>query len=388
MVVTLGTALARLQSIGRAGAASVATYIGVMVSHRSDVAVVGGGVIGLSSAFALARAGRSVVVFDDRKGRGASFAAAGMLAPGAESSPEHAALTVLALRSRALWPSLVAQLSEYGDDTAHVVNSGSLFVAWDATDRREMDRYFAIARQQGITATEVDRRQSPQCFEGLTSRVNSGTFVPNDAYIEPDAVMRTLHHALEELEVRFVAERAECCDVVNDEGVAVTTSADRYVARSGVIATGATPRPLALLQQSSQRVRPVRGVTLRLHGPEGVERPMIRGYVQGRQIYVISHRDGTIIVGASSDESADETVESGTVRRLLEDATLLVPDLDHSMFVEARVGLRPASRDNLPFFEPLGSTSWAWSSGHFRHGFLLAPLAALSAVEFVAERLS
>ena len=77
-------------------------------------------------------------------------------------------------------------------------------------------------------------------------------------------------------------------------------------------------------------------------------------------------------------------VEAGALRRLLEDAATLMPSLEWARFEEVRVGLRPATPDHSFFFSVLVPNRWAWSSGHFRHGFLMAPCAARDAVAFVA----
>ena len=112
---------------------------------------------------------------------------------------------------------------------------------------------------------------------------------------------------------------------------------------------------------------------------------MIRGLVHGRIVYAVYRNDGVVIVGASSDESAEREIESGVVRRLLEDVTTLIPSLDRASFLEARVGLRPASSTHNPFFERIDNGPWAWSNGYFRHGYLMAPLAAQLAANFVEE---
>jgi glycine oxidase len=356
-------------------------------SDRSDVLVVGGGVIGLASALRLAKSGLRVTVFDDAPAMGTSFAAAGMLAPSAESTPEHHAFASQTLLALSKWDHFAGVLSEASGRQVDVHRSGSLFVAWDASDRREMNRYFQVASSQGITSSAVSREAHSALFEGINPRCADGIHAPMDAFVEPDEVLAALLVGARHCGVEFVADRVIECSSTPGE-VTATTLSGRHSARCGIIATGVQEEPLAILATSRHKLRPVRGVTVRLQLAHGSPQPMIRGIVQGRTIYIIRRPDGSALIGATSDESAIVHVEAAAVRRLLEDATTILPELDEAAFVEARVGLRPASSDHLPFFELLDEGPWAWSSGHFRHGYLLAPLAAEAAVGFATERCS
>ena len=348
-----------------------------------DVAVVGGGVIGLSSAFQLATEGHSVVVFDDDPGSGSSLAAAGMLAPGGESTPEHQSFASQTIGARLQWPSFAKRIGDISGCSIELREVGSVFVAWDASDQRELARYFLVAAGQGIESKEVRRDDSRELFVGLSPRIETAHYVTGDAYVDPDQLIGALLEALAALGVTLVRERAVNC-FEKEELAVVETPSRRFEARKGIIATGYSAQPLDLLSTSSVKLRPVRGVTLRLlSSPDPCVRPMIRGIVRGRLIYVIRRPDGVVVVGATSDESSVAVVETRAIRQLLEDATELVPQLNEASFIEARVGLRPAAATQLPFFESLGTGTWAWSSGHFRHGFLLAPVAAADATNFV-----
>jgi glycine oxidase len=110
---------------------------------------------------------------------------------------------------------------------------------------------------------------------------------------------------------------------------------------------------------------------------------MIRALVSGRALYVVSRDDGTVLVGASSDESAERIVEVAAVHQLLSDVRQVLPDLDRSEFLEARVGLRPATSSQTPYFVTSDASLVACSGGHYRHGYLLAPWAAERAINFV-----
>ncbi len=353
-----------------------------MNSGARRVVIVGGGVIGMMSAFALVRRGHQVVVIDPTPGEGASYAAAGMVAPSAEVSIEHPELGDIAVTCLHDWPQLLDELSDYFPEPLALSTCGTLFVAYNASDRRELDRYLELAREGGHHFEHVSRVERPALFDRLTPRISEGFFAPTDGFVDPDAVMKALRLATTSLGVEFVRDDAVSTDT-NVDGIAVVcASGDRVSGDVGLVATGYSSHPLTVSTLFPPHVRPIRGITVRLvsnhHAPS-----MTRGIVDGQWIYIVRRSQHSVLIGASSDESKDDVVEAGSLRRVLDDALRLDPSLEEASFDEVRVGLRPATSDHAPFFEVDSDGRWAWSSGHYRHGFLMAPDASRRAVTFV-----
>jgi glycine oxidase len=109
---------------------------------------------------------------------------------------------------------------------------------------------------------------------------------------------------------------------------------------------------------------------------------MIRSFVRGNTFYMVSRPGGYSVLGATSEERLESGAQVGEVQRLLRDALDVVPALEAAVVLETREGNRPASDNLRPFFEVLADGRWAWSSGHFRHGVTLAPIAAGEALRF------
>jgi glycine oxidase len=129
-------------------------------------------------------------------------------------------------------------------------------------------------------------------------------------------------------------------------------------------------------------VRPVRGQLLYLSSPPRT----LRHVVWGSRVYLVPWRDGTIFVGATSEDVGfDERNTAAGVASLLDAAVDLVPELAGATFVEARRGLRPASPDDLPY---VGRSAvlpgLIYACGHYRNGALLAPLTAALVARLVA----
>ena len=341
-------------------------YIGSVTTLTCDVLVVGGGVVGLSTALAASGKGLTVTILDSQVGGGATYAAAGMLSPGAEllSGEVHAARE--AQESLELWPSFsdVAAI-------ARPTQSGSLLVGWSGGDRREIDRLTSASMDFGIER-QLLVRGAAEIIDRYSPRISEGFYFPSDSFVDVDEVRQGLVATLRNRGVSFVA--TDAVTLLDDKVVRVETHQGCFEAPFAVLATGANGALARQLNVESAAVRPVRGVTVRLQRRQRGQTGMIRALVDGRPIYVIERSDGSVVVGASSDESNDRYVDALAVSELLRLALLIYPSLDGAEFVEARSGLRPVAQAGLPFFQEI-SPNCVWTSGYYRHGVLMAPLA-------------
>ena len=322
------------------------------MSGGGTVAVVGGGIIGLSVAWRLARRGVDVTVHDPGRDDGAWWVAAGMLAPGGESAFEHPALAGLMRESAKRWPDFAADLAaETGHDLGYD-EAGTLSVALTADDVAETRRLWAY---QGLRPTAL-RDLEPE----LSPRVRAGAHAPDDRQVDPRRVVAALRAALAG---RLVAEHV--------------TSLDELRADTVVVAAGCGTAALTGLP-----VRPVKGQLLRLRGEPGVLRHVISGAVDGRHVYLVPRADGEVVVGATQEERTDRAVTAGGVLDLLRAAIDLVPALAEFELAETIVGHRPATPDNAPLLGVVAD-GLVVAAGHHRNGVLLAPVTADLIAELV-----
>jgi glycine/D-amino acid oxidase-like deaminating enzyme len=109
--------------------------------------------------------------------------------------------------------------------------------------------------------------------------------------------------------------------------------------------------------------------------------------IWSKDCYVVPWQDGTLLVGATSEDVGfDEHTTAAGIRDLLEAVCELLPEAWKATFVEARAGLRPATSDGLPI---IGRSEHVpgliYATGHFRNGVLLAPLTASIVADLVLE---
>ena len=350
-----------------------------MKNDHPSIVVVGGGIIGLTTAFRLARRGHAVTLFDPQPARGATYAAAGMIAPTAEIAPGEESNYRFQRGAIDAWRDMNREINETIGRTVAIAQTGTLIVGWDASDRRLIEQFQSVATEFGAPMRAVTRAQEPDLFEGLSARIGEGLVMHEDGWLDPDEAVAQLLEANERLGVVVVRERVLSA-TSGDGTVVVITDTGETRADYGIIATGADGLPSGLTVPKAPTVRPVRGVTVRVQSLDRSELPTVRAYVRGRAFYMVSRPGGYCVLGATAEEKPQPLVEVGELQRLLRDGLDIIPELESAPLLEIRNGLRPATTDLRPFFVPLAEPQWWWSSGHYRHGVTVAPLAALDAI--------
>ena len=352
------------------------------------VHVVGGGVIGLASAWELSRNGHDVTLVAPAPGRdGASWVAAGMLAPVTEAQFGESALTALLVEGAGRWPAFAAALH---DATGHAIGydtTGTVTVALDASDRASLDDLLAYQHTLGL---EAHRRSASECrrlVPALSPALRGGIEVPGDHHVDNRALLGALAEGCRLGGVTFV----EGTVAALEEGPALVLADGRRLAPDHVVLAAGTGLRFieGLAGAALPSLRPVKGHILRL-GPPDVGSPVplltrtVRGLVHGRSVYLVPRPDGSVVVGATVEEKeADAAVRAGAVHELLCDARAIVPAVDELELREAATGLRPATPDNMPHIGPTGLEGVVAAIGHHRNGILLAPLTAAAVADLI-----
>lgn len=359
-----------------------------MRSSHTDVLVVGGGIIGLVTAWRAAQRGLGVTVVDPDPGGGAAQVAAGMLAAVTELDHGEQTLLGLNIASARLYPDFVAELeSVSGRDTGYRA-CGTLAVALDADDRARLRELHALQRRSGLESEWLTGRECRRLEPMLAPGVRGGLRVDGDHQIDPRRLSAALVTACERAGVVFHRAWAERLRVVRDRaaGVAVTDGAapgTAHVTELGadqtVIAGGSLSGRLAGVPDDVlPPVRPVKGQVLRLTVPRPYAPFLsrtVRAEVRGGHIYLVPRENGELVLGATSEELGwDTTVTAGGVYELLRDAHELLPGITELPLTETRAGLRPTSPDNAPLLGPTALPGLHLATGHHRNGVLLTPV--------------
>ncbi|GGW52561.1 glycine oxidase ThiO [Streptomyces caelestis] len=349
-------------------------------TRTSDVLVIGGGIIGLVTAWRAAQRGLTTAVLDPEPGGGAAQVAAGMLAAVTELHYGEQTLLGLNLASARRYPDFAAELTEQTGHDLGYRRCGTLAVALDADDRAHLRELHALQQQSGLDSQWLSGRECRRLEPMLAPGVRGGLRVDGDHQIDPRRLAGALVAACERAGVVFHRAWAERLTVVRDRATGVVTDDGTPLdAGQTVLAGGSLSGRLAGVPQDVlPPVRPVKGQVVRLtmpqrHGP--FLSRTVRAVVRGSHVYLVPRESGELVVGATSEELGwDTTVTAGGVYELLRDAHELAPGITELPLTETRAGLRPGSPDNAPLLGPTGLEGLLLATGHYRNGVLLTPV--------------
>ena len=338
--------------------------------------IIGAGVIGLGIAWRLAHAGCSVTVYDRAEaGRGASWAAAGMLAAAVETEPGEEELLVLALASQRMWPSFARELEAVSDISVGYRDEGTIVVALTRDDAEHLRHICDFQKSLGLELQWLSgaeaRRREPHLRPGIPAAVWS----PRDHQVENRWLTQGLGEAArragvvlrEHVPVREV-------EVAGGRARAVLTDHGRDPADVVILAAGAWSREIAGIPPAHlPPVRPIKGQMLALRMDPSA--PLLRHVVWAPRSYLVPRRDGRLVVGGTVEERGfDDTLTAGGLLALLEGAWRAVPAIEELPIAETWVGFRPGSRDDAPMLGPSGIDGLIVATGHHRNGILLTPI--------------
>jgi glycine oxidase len=345
-----------------------------------DVAVIGGGLIGLSVAWRARERGLSVCLLERGELGGATtHVAAGMLAPVAEADPGERALLALALDSAARWPAFAAALEAASGLCVGYRTCGTLLLARDRDEAEHVDRELALRDALGLRAGRLLPSQARRLEPALAPTLRGAAQLPDDHAVDPRLVAAALGVAAGRLGA-VLRPRTDVTgiDVVAGRATGVTLAGgERVGAGQVVVAAGAwAGAGLGLPAAARVPVRPVKGQLLRLRdsaGPGLCER--VLRFDGG---YLVPRGDGRYLLGATMEELGfDTAITAGGLFGLLRDASELVPGVLELEVEEALAGLRPGTPDNAPILGRCGAVEGLlWAAGHHRNGVLLAPVTA------------
>ncbi|WP_104109703.1 glycine oxidase ThiO [Arthrobacter sp. N199823] len=363
----------------------------------TEVAVIGGGIIGLGIAWEAQRAGHAVTVIDPAPATGATFAAAGMLAPVSELHYQEDALLELTLASAARWPAFVASLPA-GLPTGFNT-SPTLVLGGDPGDRQALSDLRDVQLRHGLEVSQLSIREARALEPLIGPQISCAYKVEQDHQVDPRVLAKTLRAALlasarvSGSSAPIYIEQAVTSLVHQDPdnthspvtGVLLADGREIH-AREVIVANALGSPTLAGLPDGlNLPIRPVYGDILRLRVPENL-RPLttatVRGLVRGLPVYIVPREDGTVVIGATSREDHNAGVSAGGVHQLLRDAQVLLPAVAELELLECTARARPGTPDNAPLLGRVSGSDGRdipgliIATGFFRHGVLLTPIAA------------
>lgn len=342
-----------------------------MPLHQPDVLIMGGGVIGLSTALCLADKGLSVSLLDRQStGQEASWAGAGMLPPG---NLQNAVTPEARLRSysHSLWTNFSQRLLEQtGIDNGYRV-CGAVNV-FDTDENNLFQTQCQTWSDEGIRFHAATSKEPARHVPGLNPALGSTVYLPDFAQVRNPRHLQALRMACLQKGVEVIEHVSDVSLIAAEDRIVQARLPDRVLSFESLCVTAGSWSTLILRSLGFEiPVRPILGQIVQLRMPQ---LPFDCVIEQGRQ-YLVPRQDGLILIGSTQEDVGFEkrnTVDG--VAQLLEFAVSLVPKLRNAEVVRCWSGLRPASPDELPLLGKVpGFSNVFVGAGHFRSGLQMSP---------------
>lgn len=348
--------------------------------------IIGGGVIGLTIARALARRGVSDTTVIDKSdfGREASWAAGGILAPQVEADCADDFFT-LACASRDLYPHFARELeAESGVEVAFDA-TGALYVAFGEAEEAALRRRADWQQNQGLRVEWLTGDEARQLEPSLSANVRCALRFPDDYQVDNRKLVEALRIANQRLGVRLIEHcEANSLKLANDRVVGVETSHGFISSPTIIVAAGAWSSTITSDESMPGiEIEPVRGQMLCFPAPE-----FARHVIFSSRGYLIPRRDGRLLAGSTTEHVGfDKTVTDSGVNAIKSMAFEIAPVLRDLPLIDSWAGFRPRAKDGLPIIgRAPGIEGLVYATGHYRNGILLAPITGELISRMVVDR--
>jgi len=348
------------------------------------IAIIGGGICGLSIGWYLAKAGQAVTILErGQAGHGATWAAAGMLTPWSFIGSDEEPVFQLHLASHAMWPDFGHALESTTGVAIDYRTEGRLFIILDHEDARGLRTRYEFNRKLGLSLEWLSGDEARRREPHLASTVTDAVFMPTGHVVDNRKVVMALQKAFR-MAGGILREQSKVVEIVIERNrVQGVRLANEFLAvETVVLAAGVWSRDIPGLPRTVRPpVRPIKGQMLALQMPP--ESPLLEHMVTG-QVYIIPRSDGRLLVGATIEEKGfDSHVTAGAIFEMLAQARRILPAIDNLPLIETWAGLRPASDDEAPILGTTRVDGLIVATGHFRHGILLAPITGQAISQFI-----
>jgi len=351
------------------------------MSKHYDVGIVGGGIIGQSIAYQLAKEGISVLVLDRHKGgSGATSAAAGMLGANSELE-QNDAFFQFAKESQRQYHLLQDELSNFSQIHIQLVDKGMYKVALSQEE--------AIALKNAVQHHETlewHTRETVLNHEpSVSSEIEGALHIPEDGHVSPKHVCEAFTKSASLLGATFI-ENAPVQSIkkasVND--YLLGTPQGDFTCNKVVIANGVWSGYFFKQLGLPNRMKPVKGECLAVKSNTlHLEKTIFYDHC-----YIVPKGDGRFVVGATMVENDWSTTPSlGGIHALIEKVSPLVPGISSAQLISTWAGLRPQSEDGKPYIgvHP-EDDNILFATGHYRNGILLAPKTGTMIRDFILKK--
>lgn len=347
-------------------------------ASRPRILVIGGGLMGLWPAAILAQKGCAVTVLEtNARATGASWAAAGMLAPASEAGElqdDPGSLGRFGAHSLGLWKGWAKRFARAGHEVCWRP-FGALLSAFDEQGLQRLERTHRAAMALDLhpeaISIEAARRHEP----ALSAKAIGALGIAGEASVDPRLVMQALQAMLQHHGGRILFNHRVVEINLRPNGVHLRCRDDQLLEADQVIlAAGFQAGTIKGVETMAAQLHPVKGQMLELSVPDNP----VHAVMRDSHAYLVPRGAGRMVIGATSEPGlTDAQTHNEAIAALHARAAKVVPALAQACIIDRWAGVRPQSVDGLPIIGPLEASGRLFANaGHHRNGILLAPASA------------
>jgi glycine oxidase len=346
------------------------------LTGTADVVIIGAGIVGLTTARALAKRGLRDVVLIEKStpGREASWAAGGILAPQIEADrPDD--FFRLACASRDLYPSFAEALKDETGIDPHLDQTGTLYLSFTEADECELRRRIEWQTSEGLTVEWLGKSDARELEGNISPHIRGAARFPNEWQVENRRLVDALVSANEKLGVNLITHcKVNGFQIEKERIQAVQTAMGTVHTSTVVLAAGAWSSFVESTGTVPPRVEvePVRGQMLCFQARP----PVSRHVLYSSRGYLVPRRDERILAGSTTEHAGfNKQVTPEGIESITSLACELMPAIRDLSLIDSWAGLRPRAKDGLPVLGCSEETAGLfYATGHYRNGILLAPI--------------
>lgn len=362
---------------------------------RYDTIIAGGGIIGASLAFELARLRQSVLVLDRQEpGREASWAAAGTISPAPDR--ESSGITAFGCESYRLYPNFISAIESATGESAGFHPTGAIELFFEPDAETARDRRYAQICGAGLRAEPASLSDALRREPAIGPSARAALCICDEAYLDPRVLTQVTLSAAARAgaEIRgnsevisLIALNGRCEGVLAANSQALRAggsgvrAAEKIEASNVVIAAGWRSRQIGGAELFAPSA-PVRGQMVafgRIAAPPKTILRCEHGYLAPRE-------DGRVVAGSTLEPGVLEKHPTAAgLRKIFSAVAKIAPALSDAPVLESWAGLRPDSPDHLPIIGPTDIQGLFVATGHYRNGMLLAPATAKYLAQWIVD---
>jgi glycine oxidase len=351
-----------------------------MVKRHYETVVIGGGIIGCSIAYYLAKEKIDVAIFEGKRiGSKTTSAAAGMLGAHSESNGDYSVFFPFARSSQQAYAKLKDELYELSGVDIGYRKRGLLKLAFTEEDRQNLHSLLQLPTIEWLDGDEVRKMEM-----AVAPDVSGAAYIAEDVNVIPAATCESFAKSAQVLGASIFENIYVYGIEKKDHTYIIKTSKGDVEAKHIVVATGVFSNSIFNNIGISEQLVPVKGESIIVQ----YEKPILTHTLFYDSCYIVPRNNGKLVVGATMIENDwSETVSLQGLNFLIEKAQAMLPAARHLKIDSFSAGLRPGTFDGRPFIGKHPEEEGIFiACGHYRNGILLAPATGQMIRDFILNK--